>query len=100
MGSRLALDSLGRRICIITTPSPRLEVGTRLLVRETWTARQTGRVPTARERATARPPYQARNSRQPKEEAPEDELDEAAGLEACRREQQREPVDLIGRVAA
>ena len=104
MSSRLAVDRHGRTVVAITTPSPALEVGDWLLVVDRvelgWLARP-GRAPTARERATARPPYRSPNAvrRELAREAPDDELlDEQAALEACRREQQREPVDLIGRV--
>jgi hypothetical protein len=34
-----------------------------------------------------------------RQEVPDDELDERAALEAARLEEQREPVDLIGRAA-
>jgi hypothetical protein len=101
MSSRLAVDRHGRTVVAITTPSPALEVGDWLLVVDRvelgWLARP-GRAPTARERATARPPYRSPNAVKPIEVPDEDLLDEQAALDACIREQQREPVDLIGRV--
>jgi len=106
MSSRLAVDGNGRAVVVVTTPAPCLEVGMRFPVVDaielnTWlTAR--GRPPTAREQAEARPPYRSPNAvrRELAREAPDDELlDERAALEACRREQQREPADLIGRAA-
>jgi hypothetical protein len=62
-----------------------------------------GRPPTPRERSMARPPYEANGAKQRRarlEEIPDEELDEAAALRACRLEQQRQPADLIHATAA
>ena len=65
----------------------------------TWLT-QPGRPPTAKEQAEARPPYRSDVGLAPAREVPDDKLlDEQAALEACIREQQREPADLIGRAA-
>jgi hypothetical protein len=106
MSSRLAVDGHGRAVVVVTTPSPCLEVGMRFPVVDaielnTWLT-QPGRPPTAKEQAEARPPYVSPNPsrRAAKREDLDDELlDERAALEACIREQQREPADLIGRAA-
>jgi hypothetical protein len=87
----------------IVTPSAYLQTGQRFPVLEsrllaTWD-KAPGRPPTAEERSSAREPYVSPNTtRRAKREAPDDELlNERAALQACRREQQREPADLIGR---
>jgi hypothetical protein len=105
VSSRLAVDGQGRQVVVVTTPAPFLQVGQRfpvvdeLVKLNTW-ARSTGRPPTAQEMAQARPPYVDPRTGKRREERDEgDWMDEKAALEACRREQQREPVDLIGRVA-
>jgi hypothetical protein len=106
MSSRLAVDQRGRTVVVVTTPSPCLCVGMRFPVVDaielnTW-LRGHGRPPTAREQAEAKLPYRSPNAirRELAREAPDDDLlDERAALEACRREQQREPADLIGRAA-
>jgi hypothetical protein len=104
MSSRLAVDQRGRTVVVITTPSVLLRVGMSFPVIDalelnTW-LKAHGRAPTAKERGEARPPYESTRKRREALEAPEDDLlDEQAALEACMREQQREPVDLIGRAA-
>jgi hypothetical protein len=105
MSSRLAVDQRGRTIVVITSPTPFLYVGQRFpvvdsLLLNSWDTSR-GRPPTAREQAEARPPYRSDVGLAPAREAPNDDelLDEQAALEACMREQQREPVDLIGRAA-
>jgi hypothetical protein len=105
VSSRLAVDQRGWTVVEIVTPSLGLDTGERFLIvdrfRLGWLSRP-GRTPTAKERMSARPPYEplsARKARQEAREVPDDELDEKAALEACIREQEREPTDLIGRVA-
>jgi hypothetical protein len=105
MSSRLAVDSLGRQVVEIMTPSPFLAVGMRfpvvdeLVKLNTW-ARSQGRPPTAQEMASARPPYVNPATARRREQHDDGEwMDEQAALEAARLEQQREPADLIGRAA-
>jgi hypothetical protein len=104
MSSRLAVDPQGRTVVVVTSPSPFLCVGQRFpvvdsLLLNSWDTLR-GRPPTAREQAEARPPYRSDVGLAPAREVPDDELlDEQAALEACIREQQSEPVDLIGRAA-
>jgi hypothetical protein len=61
-----------------------------------------GRPPTAQERAEARAPYQPASvrRRREQEDVPDELLAEEAAIEAARREQEREPADLVGRIAA
>jgi hypothetical protein len=63
-----------------------------------------GRAPTAREQADSarRAPYSPSVSRKWRErrEVPDELLDEPTAIELARLEQQRQPSDLIGRVAA
>jgi hypothetical protein len=102
MSSRLATGPHGERLAVITVHTlPGLEIGHVFAVLD-WCELfiRRGRPPTARERATVREPYDlARAKRERREQVPDEQLDERAALEACRREQQREPVDLIGRAA-
>jgi len=103
VSSRLAVDGNGRAVVVVTTPSPCLEVGMRFPVVDaielnTWlTAR--GRPPTAEERAIRAPYSHQKVWSWPRQPPDDNELDEKAALEACIREQQREPTDLIGRAA-
>jgi hypothetical protein len=96
--SRLAVDSHGHAVVIVTTPP---ELGRRFLVVDEFTRKlRTGRLPTPKEMAEARPPYVSPATARRREERDEGEwMDEKAALEAARLEQQREPVDLIGRAA-
>jgi hypothetical protein len=59
-----------------------------------WLGRS-GRPPTAREQAEARPPYENPKARRWKAPVPDDELTDQQALEACQREQQRQPADLL-----
>ncbi len=61
---------------------------------------KSGRPPTAHEQSSARGAYSAAGSRRQREQQPDDELDDAAAIEACWREQEREPVNLLARVAS
>ncbi len=105
--SRLGYDNQGRSICVDTGGRRWLVLGNLVystvtgdLVLFGWLG-TSGRPPTSREMATARPPYDsasAKRARQPRQEIPDDLLDERQALEACRREQEREPVHLVSRV--
>ena len=102
MSSRLAVDQWGRTVVIVTTPTePWLEVGARFLVVDALELgfEPRGRRPTARERAEARPPYESRTKAAAWERrtviVEDDELDDEQAIAYARREQQREPADLI-----
>lgn len=108
--SRRAFDAYGRPVVIATTSTLGIEAGTvfRLLgdcVHTVtsgqeqlfgWTGKS-GRPPTPREQMEARPPYQPAASRRERErrEPDDDELSDAQAIEWARREQQRNPPDLI-----
>lgn len=66
-----------------------------------WEAK-TGRKPSALEMQQARAPYRAGVSRREREhqQVPDELLADQEAVELARLEQQREPPDLIGRVAA
>jgi hypothetical protein len=97
-GSRLVYDHQGPRFCIGADGC----VWRVLHLAAVMGFEPPGRLPEAREMLMTRSTYTsvvgARRDRQ-RQVVPDDELDERAALEACRREQQREPADLIGRVA-
>jgi hypothetical protein len=105
-GSRLAYDHRGRLVCVDAGGHRWLVIGNLLcstvggdLVLFGWLGRS-GRPATAREQAQARAPYDSNSAnRRRAQPVPDDELDEQAALEAARREQEREPADLIGRAA-
>jgi hypothetical protein len=118
VSSRLATGSQGERIAVVTSRLlPDVELGHIYIclgdsiaagassVRFFFLAdetRRASRPANGRERAESQrhAPYRPALSRQEREQqVPDDELDEQAALEAARREQQREPVDLIGRAA-
>jgi hypothetical protein len=108
--SRRAFDAYGRPVVVATTSTLGIEAGTvfRMLgdsIRCTvsgderlfaWTGKS-GRPPTPREQMEARPPYQPAASRRERERRePDDaELTDAEAIEWARREQQRNPPDLI-----
>jgi hypothetical protein len=117
MSSRLALDAYGRRVAIVsvrTLPDVELgycyvvlgdtvaSAGTRIFFLADET-RRASRPATARERQEAQrhAPYRPALSRQEREQqkVPDDELAEQAAIRLARKEQQREPTDLIGRAA-
>jgi hypothetical protein len=56
---------------------------------------QSGRPPTARERAEARPPYESSRARRWKVQVDDDELTEQEAIRQAMIEQQREPADLL-----
>jgi hypothetical protein len=56
---------------------------------------KSGRPPTPRERAEARPPYENPKARRWKVQVDDDELDEAAAVAAAYAEQRRQPTDLV-----
>jgi hypothetical protein len=99
-GSRLAIDNLGRTVCVDTTGH--------IWIVLPWTAlgfEPRGRRPTSRERLEARAPYQdpraaAKQWGPPPPPVDDDQLDERAAIESAYRGQQHEPADLIGRLAA
>ena len=65
-----------------------------------WLGTKTGRPATAAELKRVHNPYSATAAKKLREEAKaDDELDDAAAVEACRLEQEREPADLISSVA-
>src|SRR6266511_5722832 len=99
--SRLALDSLGRTVVIVTTPACDIEVGHVFVVLDgtAWgLVPERGRLATPQERAAARPPYQDPRAarKQWGEPSPaEPELDEQAAIAAAYAEQRRAPADLL-----
>jgi hypothetical protein len=101
MSSRLAVDAHGRTVAIVTVRLPDLEPGHCFLVvdpRLVGLMPTLGRLPSPRERTDVRAPYDptsAKRRRAQLAEVPDDQLDEAAALEACRREQERTPPDLV-----
>jgi hypothetical protein len=117
MSSRLGLDSQGRRVAVVTIRTlPDLEMGhVFVVVGDTVAAAGTriffladetrcaSRPATVQERAEAQrhAPYRPNLSRQAREHqrVHDDELADQAAIELARKEQQREPVDLIGRAA-
>jgi hypothetical protein len=105
MSSRLAQDRYGRTVAIVTVRLPDLEPGHCFLVvdpRLIGLMPTLGRLPSPRERSNVRAPYDptsAKRERQQRLEVPDDELAEQAAIELARKEQQREPADLIGRAA-
>lgn len=61
---------------------------------------QTGRPPTARERAESKPPYESKTKAAARErrttvELDDDELDDAEAIRQAMLEQRRQPVDLV-----
>jgi hypothetical protein len=105
VSSRLSLDSQGRKVVIVTAPSAWLVVGQRFLVIDLfdWFIPK-GRMPTARERLEPQKRARSRLSqRQGREQSAEPDdaaaLTEQTAIDLARREQQREPADLISRAA-
>jgi hypothetical protein len=105
--SRLAYDNHGRLIAIEDDGTRWLVLGNLVCSTVTgdvilfgWLG-TSGRPPTPREREEARPPYEIKK-RPPSDrpEVPDELLNEQQALEACRREQEREPADLLHQVAA
>lgn len=108
VASRLALGPLGELLVIVTTPSAGLPVGTRFEaigndLRSTqdqpiaWLGLNGSRAPSVRERseASSRPRV---GQRGPSLQEQQEQVEEAAAeCEACRREQERAPVDVISR---
>lgn len=111
--SKVTFDANGHPVVVITSPTTvGLEVGTvfRLLGNTVlttvsgserlfaWQGRS-GRPPTPSEAAKTRAPYQPARSRREREHANHDDIDisDEQAIEFCRREQERLPVDLIGR---
>jgi hypothetical protein len=116
MSSRLAHDCYGRTIAVISVRTlPDAELGYRFLVlgdtiasagiQITFmaeTTRRASRPANSREQQEAQrhAPYRPALSRAAREQrVPADELAEQAAIELARKEQQREPADLIGRAA-
>jgi hypothetical protein len=105
VSSRLAVDQHGRKVAIVTAPSMWLEVGDRFLIVDALELgfEPRGRRPTARERMEAKPPYESKTKAATWERRAavlsDDELDDKQAIAYARREQQREPADLIGRAA-
>ncbi len=110
--SRLGQDRFGRPVAVVTTPEVGLPIGTVYIVLGNailttirgderlfgWTG-EPGRPPTARERAGGRPPYEISKTRKTREVIDDADLDDAAAIEYARREQQREPADLLSAAA-
>jgi hypothetical protein len=96
VSSRLAVDRWGRTIVVVTSSTDGLPIGHVFVVLD-WTGFFTprGRAPTAREKATAKPPYSSPRSRWNRPQVEDDQLDEAAAVAAAYAEQRREPADLI-----
>jgi hypothetical protein len=97
-GSRLVSDHQGARFCVGADGC----VWRVLHLAAVMGFEPPGRLPDAREMLTTRAPYDSNSAvRQRKQvEVPDDELADAEAVRLARVEQQREPVDLIGRVAA
>jgi hypothetical protein len=112
MSSRLALDSDGRRVAIVSVRTlPDVELGYRYVVLGDTIAsagtqvfflatetRRASRPANGRERAESQrhAPYQASVSRQEREQqVPDDKLADEEAVKLARLEQQRTPVDLI-----
>jgi hypothetical protein len=101
VSSRLAVDGYGRLVAEGTCVELQ---GLRWLVIDTFEIfTPPGRAPTAQERMSARPPYEsnsAKRARRERVEVPDELLADQEAVELARREQQREPFDLISRAAA
>lgn len=105
MASRLTVDEHGRLTVVQTTPEIGITVGDRFLVLSDafgdsiyFLAKAKGRRPTAREQMEARG-YSgglARRGREAAQDGTDEALAEAAAIELARREQERQPADLIG----
>jgi hypothetical protein len=101
MSSRLAIDALGRTVAIVTVRLPDLEPGHCFLVldpRLVGLMPTLGRLPSPRERADVRAPYDptsAKRRREQQAEVPDDDLDEVAAMAAAYAEQRRNPPDLV-----
>lgn len=108
--SRLVAGPHGEILVEITTPSLHFEVGERfrllgdqILCNVSGDQRmfsftgRSGRTPTPRERAEARPPYDPHSARRERRrrEPDDDEITDLQAIEWARREQQRNPPDLI-----
>jgi Ser/Thr protein kinase RdoA (MazF antagonist) len=101
VGSRLAFDRFGRLVAIEVDGHVWVVIGNTCKAGGPgfgWMG-QTGRPPTARERAEARPPYQdpraARRQWGRPATVEDDELDEQAAIAAAYAEQRRQPADLL-----
>lgn len=105
-GSRLAYDKRCRLICIDAGGHRWLVIGNLVcstvtgdLVLFGWLGRS-GRPATAREQAQARAPYSSqRGLPQQRRDVPDELLADQEAVELARREQEREPADLISRAA-
>jgi hypothetical protein len=111
MASRLGHDQHGRLIAVQTTDEPGTPAGTVFVLLGNsleagglgvfWMGR-TGRPPTLEEQRSAREPYIAgatarrRATEREREREQDDELSDEEALALCRREQERNPPDLIG----
>jgi hypothetical protein len=95
MSARLAVDRYGRQIAIGTLLDIR---GLRWIVLD-WREmfEPPGRSPSARERESARAPFNAPAPllQPPKTEVPDELLDDRAAIAAAYREQRREPLHLV-----
>jgi hypothetical protein len=117
MSSRLTQDRHGRTVAVISVGTlPDVPLGYRYVVLGDTIAsagvrifflanetRRSSRPANARERTDSarHAPYRPALSRHEREQqhVPDSELAEQAAIELARKEQQREPVDLIGRAA-
>jgi hypothetical protein len=117
VSSRLAVDRYGRTVAVISVGTlPDVPLGYRYLVLGDTIAsagvrvfflaentRRASRPANGRERVESQrhAPYRPAPSRQEREQqqVPDSELAEQAAIELARKEQQREPADLIGRAA-
>jgi hypothetical protein len=102
MSSRLALDEHGRKVVIVTACTDGLPVGYVFIVLD-WNGFfiPRGRPPTPEEMLSARAPYNstAAKQRRARPEVDDNELDDVQAIEFARREQQRQPADLINAAA-
>ena len=109
MSSRLGTGPHGEPLAIVTVRTlPDIELGHRFVVldmcRDLHWFTTRGRRPTPRERLEARPPYESKTKAatwesRTRRDQEDERLAEAEAIRLARLEQQREPVDLIGRAA-
>jgi hypothetical protein len=112
--SKLTRDQFGRLVCVTTSEEVGLPRGTVFIVQGdtieaggvtiTWMG-LTGRPPTLAEQRGAREPYVAgavarRRAAERELDREDDELSDEEALALCRREQERNPPDLIGSARA